>query len=53
MYKKTRVLGCKKPLEKNTKYSRNDTALKIGNPAMAIAHAKTIAFANCSVWVKN
>ena len=32
---------------KNTKYSRNETILKIGHHAKAIAHAK------CSLWVKN
>ena len=37
---------------KNTKYSRNETILKIGHLAEAIAHAKAIAFAKWSVWVK-
>ena len=37
----------------DTKYSRNETILKIGRLAKAIAHAKTIAFAKWSVWVKN
>ena len=32
---------------KNTKYSRNETILKIGYHAKAIAHAKS------SLWVKN
>ena len=32
---------------KNTKYSRNETILKIGHHAKALAHAKF------SVWVKN
>ena len=32
---------------KNTKYSRNETILKIAN------HAKPIAFAESSLWVKN
>ena len=32
---------------KNTKYARNETILKIGHHAKAIAHAK------CSLWVKN
>ena len=32
---------------KNTKYSRNETILKIGHHAKAIAHAKS------SLWVKN
>ena len=38
---------------KNTKYSRNETILKIGHLAKAIAHAKVIAFAKWSLWVKN
>ena len=37
----------------NTKYSRNETILKIGHLAKAIAYAKAIAFAKLSVWVKN
>ena len=36
-----------KPARKNTKYSRNETILKIGHHAKAIAHAKS------SLWVKN
>ena len=36
-----------KTARKNTKYSRNETILKIGHLARAIAHAKW------SVWVKN
>ena len=36
-----------KTAQKNTKYSRNETILKIGHFAKAIAHAKW------SVWVKN
>ena len=36
-----------KTAPKNTKYSRNETILKIGNHAKAIAHRKW------SVWVKN
>ena len=32
---------------KNTKYSRNETILKIGH------HAEAIAFAKSSLWVKN
>ena len=43
----------KKTAQKNTKYSRNDTILKIRPLAKAIAHAKAIAFAKWSVWVKN
>ena len=33
--------------QKNTKYSRNGSFLKIGH------HAKAIAHANSSLWVKN
>ena len=36
-----------KTARKNTKYSRNETILKIGHHAKARAHGK------CSVWVKN
>ena len=36
-----------KPALKNTKYSRNETILKIAHHAKAIAHAKS------SLWVKN
>ena len=46
-YKHARVVLCKKPLEKNTKYSRNETILKIGHLA------KAIDFAKWSVWLKN
>ena len=42
-----------KTARKNAKYSRNETILKIGHLAKAIAHAKAIAFAKLSVWVKN
>ena len=31
----------------------NETSLKIGHLAKAIAHPKAIAFAKWSVWVKN
>ena len=41
-----------KTARKNTKYPRNETILKIGHLAKAIAHAKAIAFAKWSVWVK-
>ena len=43
--------GCsvKKTARKNTKYWRNETILKIGHLAKAIAHAKAIAFAKWSV----
>ena len=36
-----------KTAPKNTKYSRNKTILQIGHHAKAIAHAKS------SLWVKN
>ena len=36
-----------KTAPKNTKYSRNETILKIGH------HAKAIALAKSSLWVKN
>ena len=36
-----------KTAAKNTKYSRNETILKIGHHAKAVAHAKS------SLWVKN
>ena len=36
-----------KTATKNTKYSRNETVLKIAHHAKAIAHAKS------SLWVKN
>ena len=42
-----------KTARKNTKYWRNETILKIGHLAKAIAHAKSIAFGKWSVWVKN
>ena len=38
---------------KNTKYSRNETILKMGHLSKAIIHAKAIAFEKWSVWVKN
>ena len=52
-YKNIRNIVYKKPLLKNTKYSRNQTILKIGHLAKGIAHAKAIAFAKWSVLVKN
>ena len=42
-----------KTTPKNTKYSRNETILKTGHLAKAVAHAKAIAFAKLSLWVKN
>ena len=50
-YKNIRVVLCKKPLKKKTKHEKNETILKIGR--LANAHAKGIAFAKWSVWVKN
>ena len=38
---------------KNTKYSRNKIILNMNHLAKTIAHAKAIAFAKWSVWVKN
>ena len=52
-YKNIKIVLFTKPVEKNTKYSRNETSLKIGHLAEAIAHTKAIAFAKWSVWVKN
>ena len=52
-YKIIRVVLCKKPLEKTPNIFRNETILKIGHLAKAIAHAKAIAFAKWSVWVQN
>ena len=41
-----------KTARKNTKYLRNETILKIGHLAKAIAQANSIAFEKCSLWVK-
>ena len=41
-----------KTARKNTKESRNETILKIDHLAKPIAHAKAIAFAKWSNWVK-
>ena len=49
-YKHIRVVLCKKPLEKKKKFWRNETILKIGHLAKAIAHVKAIAFAKWSIW---
>ena len=46
-YKSFTVVLCKKNAPKNIKYSRNETILKIGHHAKALAHAKS------SLWVKN
>ena len=53
IYKNSRVVLSKNTSRKNTKYSTNETILKIGHVAKAIAHAEAIAFAKWSVWVKN
>ena len=42
-----------KTARKNIKYSKNETILKIGHLARAIAYAKPIAFAKWSDWVKS
>ena len=42
-----------KTARKNSKYPRNETILKIGHLAKAIAHAKPVDFAKCSVLFKN
>ena len=47
VYKSITVVLCKKVAPKTTKYSRNETNLKIGHHANAIAHAKS------TLWVKN
>ena len=52
-YKIIRVVLCEKPLKKKTKSWRNNTISKISHLAKARAHAKAIAFAKWSVWVKN
>ena len=41
-----------KTARKNTKYSRNETMLKIGHLAKSIAFAWAIAFAKYSIWAK-
>ena len=42
-----------KTARKNTKYSRNETMLKMGHLARYIAFAWAIAFAKYSIWAKN
>ena len=49
----TLKLFVQKTARKNTKYSRNKTSLKIGHLAKVMAHAKAIAFAKWSLWVKS
>ena len=41
-----------KTAQKNTKYSRSETMLKIGHLAKSIAFAWAIAFAKYSIWAK-
>ena len=48
-----RVVVSKKPLQKNTRYWRNETFLKIGHLAKAITPVKGIGFAKWSVWLTN
>ena len=45
-YKSFRIVLCKKTVPKKSKYSRNESILKIGHHAKAIAHAKS------SLWVR-
>ena len=52
-YKNIRVFFAQKNVRKNNKYWSNETILKTGHLAKAIAHTKAIAFAKWSVWVKN
>ena len=47
------VVLCKKTAGENTEYSRNETILKIANLPKPMQHAKAMAFAKWSVWVKN
>ena len=41
-----------KTAQKKTKYSRNETKLKIGHLAKSIAFAWAIAFAKYSIWAQ-
>ena len=49
-YKNIRGVSLEKTARERTKYSKNETILKIGPLAKAVAHAKAIAFAKWSVW---
>ena len=51
--KNIRVVLCKKTAPKNTNYSRNETILKIGQLAKALAHVNAIGLAIWPVSVKN
>ena len=42
-----------KTARKSTKYSGNETVLKSGHLAKALAHAKATAFGKFSIWVEN
>ena len=42
--------SAQKTARKNTKYSRNETMLKIGHLAKSIAFAWAIVFAKYSIW---
>ena len=42
-----------KTARKNTKYLRNERIFKNGHLVKPITHAKVIAFAKWSVWVRN
>ena len=48
-----KICCVQKTARKNATHSRNETILEIGHLAKAITHAKAIAFAKWSVWVKN
>ena len=47
--------GCfvQKAAREKTKYLRNETFLKIGHLAKAIAHVKAIGFSKWSFWIRN
>ena len=53
LYKNIRVVLCKERLEKTPNIQEMSLFLKIGHLAKAVAHAKAIAFAKWSIWVKN
>ena len=52
-FTRTLEFFCAKNRSKNTKYSTNETILKMGHLAKSIVHAKAITFAKWSLWVKN
>ena len=51
--KKHQSCFVQKAARKNTKYLRNQTFLKIGHLAKAIAHVKAIGFGKWSIWLTN